>query len=820
MNNKARLWSVDDNATILKDRSFDFYKTVRKEAKVQVKAVKNEYEGAQLIISAAQDTDYDIRLSDLTDEKGNLLAKENIQIFHCKYTYVEYNIEAFRGYGVGHYPNALLPFHATKSYGENKVAAGENQTVYFVFYIPTTQAAGVYTGSFIVTVDGEEREIPVSVDIWDITLSDENHLRTLFLTDWHWDICDKARKFETYDSFTKVLTEYRLSPYTLIPYTQDKSDLPRLYEFHAQLAYEYCLNPRNSTFAMPYTSWERKREDRGGIKGTQSETEKGLDCDVFENFLVALIHKSLEKNFNIYRKATAHFGRFIDEPNGQGTMDRLITTYNQYHEILNRLSADLLGRKAALVKEYGVTEAFVEELAACVKEMPHIITGHYDEKYDAYIDYYCPCFWVYQNKAEWAHYENRTPQKWWYGCNGPYSPCPTYHLDDTLLSPRILSWMQADFGYEGNLFWGVNYYSDSKTKDYYGYNISDGYRPAAANGDALLMFPAEPYGLEKPTVSLRIEKIRDGMEEYELLRDLKLAYAACGADYTDVLHHMTRDMYEDIRIYSSNESFAYARNLLLSLLLAVQSPAKLCISALKRENGVTVGQVRLAKGYTLLVNGAPVVGEKMENGATVYALNVKERMCVLSVPEWEDGKAISIVYRTERKFFAPDEKLNEAFSSYNNTAFAYVLQEKSEVYPNAPMGVCAQFHLKSALCHTHYLKYTGEALKAVGKNTDRIHFYFHNDRPHTKYERLTIYVKYAGAAEAQLAVSHESYLAPGDTLVTIPELYTKDWDTLREIEYIDIAFGEENEEQAGTRAERTDTDYIYFGGVEVVFVKE
>lgn len=816
---RAIVWGVDSNATVLRDKDISHYKPIRKEASVCLKAVRNEYEGAQLIVTANTDTEYSITLSDLKDEKGNVFSKENIKAYHCKYTLVKHNIEKFWDFGVGYYPNALVPFEAIEKYKENKIEKGNNQTLYFVFYIPKNQVAGIYKGSLMLDFNGEKQEIPVQIEVFDITLEDENHLRSMFLTDWNWRAGRENATFNDYHAFTEVLSDFRLGVYHLIPYEDDPAKLPELYKFHANLAYEYALNPRNTTFAVPYTNYSRIRTDGKVVKTQQGERDMGLNCDVFENYLVALIDKSLEKKFNIYRKAVAQFGRFIDEPNGQETMDRLEKTYNEYHEILNRLSADLMARSKELEEAYSVSSEFIAELANSVQKMPHIITAHYDEKYDKFVDYYCPNWWRYQIRDFWKYHE-RQDERWWYGCNGPYSPLPSYHLDDTLLSPRLISWMQADYNYVGNLFWAVNRYK-AATTDYYGFNV-EGTAWGAANGDGLLMFPGYIYGLDKPTVSMRIQKIRDGMEEYELLRMLKLKYeevaSQTGLDisYENVLHHMSQNMYKDIKIFATYDVFNYARTLLMELLLLANSSAKMCVKSLNYESGSIIGEVFVADG-DLLVNGIPCNKKKAVNGGAIYEFNVKESVAELSVSSYTE-KSVCIKFLAKSMFYQPDDDFANVFEGLEgDTEYSYEIFKKDEKYPNAPKDSYAQFHLSTKGKNTLILRFKPETLKKVAKSTDRIHFYFHNKRPDSHhYELSVLKAKYVACDELDLLTSSETYLAPGDTLVTVAGLAYKDWDKLKGIEYIQFEFGEENEGQTKTRQDYPDTDYIYFGGYEIV----
>ena len=807
MQSKVILWGVNPNATVLKDKDISEYKTVRRNADISLKAVRREYEGAQLIVTAKEDIVYTLSVSDLFGKGGNVFSKENIKAFHCKYSHVKHNIEKFRDLGVGYYPNALVPFGAIEKYNENRIEKGNNQTLYFVFYVPDDQPAGVYRGSVQIDFEGETHEVPVEIEVFDITLDKENHLRSLFAADWDWRAGKDDPSFKDYNAFTEVLSEFRLGVYSLIPYSDVKENLPEMYKKHAELAYEYASDPRNTTYGIPYLYW------------VQSFKEKGLCEAPFGKFVIALAEKSFETGFNVLKKAVAHFGCIIDEPNGQGTLDRMAFTCTQYRRIVKELSAEILEKKDEYLKTYPNASAeFIYEVANTVADIPHIITAHYDEKYDKYVDYYCPCWWEYQIFDN-RKYHERQKERWWYGCNGPMSPCPSYHLDDMLLSPRIVSWMQADYGYVGNLYWGVNHYAE-KTTDYYGYNV-EGVGWGAANGDGLLMFPAYVYGLDKPTVSLRMQKIRDGMEEYELLRMLKSKYEEAARDtgldisYDDILHHMTGNMYDNIKIYSSERSFEYARGVLLELVQLANSPAKLCVKSLKIGENKICGEVFIAEGE-LLVNGKPCVKVRDVRGGSLYGFTAEGNVAELAASSYKD-KTVNIKRITKKTVFKPDENFGEVFEGLlGDTEYSYEIINGGKEYPTAPFGSFAKFHLKTKGKNTLIVKFKPEALKTVGKNTDRLIFHFHNERPNKRYEGLMIKAKYSGENQLDVLVSTESYLAPGDTLVPVADLSRKDWEKLKNIEYIQFEFGEENEEQTKTRAERPDTDYIYFGGYEIV----
>lgn len=105
---------------------------------------------------------------------------------------------------------------------------------------------------------------------------------------------------------------------------------------------------------------------------------------------------------------------------------------------------------------------------------------------------------------------------WWYGCMHPQSPYPTYHLDDELITSRIVSWMQYDYGIEGMLYWCINFYmrySNGSTvaRDPW----KDPEVVLETPGDGYLVYPGREYGVEGPISTMRLESIRESHEDYE-----------------------------------------------------------------------------------------------------------------------------------------------------------------------------------------------------------------------------------------------------------------------------------------------------------------
>lgn len=98
----------------------------------------------------------------------------------------------------------------------------------------------------------------------------------------------------------------------------------------------------------------------------------------------------------------------------------------------------------------------------------------------------------------------------WLYVSGPKPPYPTLVIDYPSIAYRILPWMCWKYGIRGLLYWSVNYW----TTNPYEQPMNT---PWQQNGNGSLYYP----GPEGPRPSLRLEVLRDGMEDYEYLSRLR-----------------------------------------------------------------------------------------------------------------------------------------------------------------------------------------------------------------------------------------------------------------------------------------------------------
>jgi hypothetical protein len=104
---------------------------------------------------------------------------------------------------------------------------------------------------------------------------------------------------------------------------------------------------------------------------------------------------------------------------------------------------------------------------------------------------------------------------WFYTCLGPTGTYANRLIDYPLLKVRLLHWLNAHFGATGYLHWGLNYW-DGVASPFS--DVEPAHTPELVlpPGDCGIVYPG-PGG---PLSSIRFEAMRDGIADYELIREL------------------------------------------------------------------------------------------------------------------------------------------------------------------------------------------------------------------------------------------------------------------------------------------------------------
>ena len=484
----VEVWGAPGTEKVLQD-VHGIYDSFRTDAKIDVTTAKGEYEGQHIIITAkSKPVKYFLSLGNLTMQDGDdvvLFPAGNFEVFHEKYIQVVRNFDK-TAMPTGNYPDALVPYENIVNVGENVIEANQNQGLYFRFNVPIDQPAGVYTGKVTLTIAGKSMDIPVKLTVANLTVSEETHSKTNFFSRGLFHKGELESTQRMLDLYNEKLLEYRVSNCGLV---QGSYHTDEEIKYYVDKAYDFMQDPRCSIVVIPYAT----------------EKVQGHTCikaSVFESYLRAFAQKSLETNYNMLKKLVCYLG-IIDEPQLNNTFEALKVVVTVYRDTITKVADDI-------ASDTNFVSPIKDEIVDSMRKVRNTITTHYNAEYAEYIDTWCPMYHMYD--GELIHNYTNQEERWWYGCIQPRAPYPTYHIEDTLLSARAVSWMMAEYGVVGNLYWGFDLYAMydgqkyHEIEDYYG---GDAERFDQCNGDGFLLYPGKKYGIDGPVGSLRLEAIRE-----------------------------------------------------------------------------------------------------------------------------------------------------------------------------------------------------------------------------------------------------------------------------------------------------------------------
>jgi hypothetical protein len=219
-------------------------------------------------------------------------------------------------------------------------------------------------------------------------------------------------------------------------------------------------------------------------------------------------------------------------------------------------------------KDYQFVRSGMDRLARTAPKLRRMLTEQPEEAMAGPVDIWCPVTPQYDHAAATKR-RSHGEHFWWYVCCGPKEPYCTLFIDHPATELRVWLWQTWHRGVDGILVWGVNYWnSDTAFPDpahpqnpyedpmgyQSGYGLAKGAKAFWGNGDGRFLYPPEAAAvpgqtgpnpvLAPPVASIRLEMLREGIEDWEylyLLREL----AGNRPEYQSLLEvppSITRDM--------------------------------------------------------------------------------------------------------------------------------------------------------------------------------------------------------------------------------------------------------------------------------------
>ncbi len=146
----------------------------KKSRAVELFCARNEYEPFLLVLRPKKKLDQvRVYVSPLVNSNGYEILPESISICHVDYVNVVVTTDEQGAQGL--WPDPLPPYD-----GPFSACAAENHSFWVTVFVPAEAEAGDYKGRLVLSAIGWQKELPVSLKVWDFVLPAETHLRSSF----------------------------------------------------------------------------------------------------------------------------------------------------------------------------------------------------------------------------------------------------------------------------------------------------------------------------------------------------------------------------------------------------------------------------------------------------------------------------------------------------------------------------------------------------------------------------------------------------------------------------------------------------------------
>lgn len=543
----------------------------------EITAAKGEWEGDQILVRPTTDVkSCMLSVGKLLLADGTEFPADNIKVYYQKYIEIKTQSDGYVNAKLGWYPDMLLPMETAADYKENTISADENQSLFLYANVKADQKSGVYRGIATLTLDGNNCEIPVSIEVRDVVLPEVKHLKTCLNTDYELmidgELDDTLDMYEAYmDAFIEYEVDPRILPGTGKVFGVDafKSAIRKYYDRIA--SYEIPIEPGGSAWDPQYL--------KDNIK--------------------AVAEISLEDDVNYFEKARTWLYT-VDEADLNGTHDLVNERVAEFHQIVAYMADEVLAMDIS-----DNNHVSKELLAESVRNMKCMVTNYYSEKLHD-IDIYVAGVGGHKYDSDMQCY---TSNDWLYSTNSSISPLWNYHIDDmnNLVSTRLLGCMCDEFNIAGVLYYETVYYQAVSFTGGFHYVKINPYEEAmrypGTNGDGWILYPGARYGIKGPIASNRLAATRDAVEDYELLYQIGQIYSNAGYDSSAITRLITNGLYANTNVYGDSAKLFTAREKLFDLYALA-------------KDGVFVSEVNeTTAGYRVVIEGSDI--EVKLNGSVV-----------------------------------------------------------------------------------------------------------------------------------------------------------------------------------------------------------
>ncbi len=424
---------------------------------------------------------------------------------------------------VGLYPDPLFPLEK-----EITLEASRTETLWVSVFTPEDMRSGIYRGVVEIDTGKQKLKLPFHVGVFPATVPKE---QKLWVTNWLWfDHELMAKHFPQLqsdaDRYWRVLENIGR---TMAEYKQNVAFVPVRTLAKAQLAdgsvqYDFGLVDRwIEIFDKVGLARMIEGGHLSGRLGGGYESPYVLPTDLIENGQI--VRKELPANDPRSEQNLREFLRQLrNHLKEKGWLSRYVQHVHDephgaempiYRRFVHIVSEELPGVPTLDAISLREDISAQEETTIWVPKL-----GTFDERLDAI-----------------AAHKARGGQSWYYICLDPRGKYLNRFIDFPTLKVRLLPWVNYRYGLTGYLHWGGNFWADRPFENVQP-DWGGGFVLPA--GDDAIVYPDPEH--DGVFVSVRLEVMREGIEDYELL----MASARHAPERTDALARTVMPTFTDL----------------------------------------------------------------------------------------------------------------------------------------------------------------------------------------------------------------------------------------------------------------------------------
>ena len=440
----------------------------------------------------------------------------------------------------GYYPDPILKAPALD------VAANLTQPVWLRLAIPKDATPGTYQGTLTLTGQLGERDFemvqPFTVHVYPPVID----TTSLWVTNWYSLGQDKLALLndgESVEPYSQTYWELvRVLARTMADYRQNVALISPLRLAH------YTVD--DGQYVIDFSHFDKTVEifiEEGVVGRIEGGHFGGRESHWTSPFVVSVpIVDGEEVRFERHpiteEPARSFYAQFlpalVDHLKARGWLGRY----------LQHLADEPIAENA---DSYIDLASYVREQAPELK----IVEALHNRDLEGAVDVWVPQLnFMHEDYDFYAARSEAGEEAWFYTCLAPQGEYANRFIELPLLKTRILHWINYRYAIPGYLHWGLNFWRGDPFDETTGIIVESG--NVLPGGDAWIVYP----GYRTLLPSIRLEAMRDGIVDYELLKRLEQTHP-------EEAKELARQVVYRFDLYDMNiEAFRDKRRRILTLL--------------------------------------------------------------------------------------------------------------------------------------------------------------------------------------------------------------------------------------------------------------